>query len=123
MVAPRQPGVSMHQSPATHASEALSSLARRLRNARVEEGLCTDRLESIDTDLALLHARLDAEPQGAQHHRAVIAQRISGLVELRSTLMAERVRRRREIDELDQRKEAITAALSVLRAKATAQPA
>lgn len=113
----------MSQSPATHASEALSSLARRLRNARIEESLCADRLESIDTDLALLRARLDAERPGARHQRTVIAQRMAGLVELRSTLMAERVRRRREIDELDQRKEAITAALSVLRASATAQPA
>ncbi len=113
----------MPQNPASHASEALSNLSLRLNNARTEETLCADRLESIDVDLAVQRARLDAVSPRAEHQRSVIAQRVAGLMELRSALMAERLRRRREIDELDQRKEAISAALSVLRARSAAQPA
>lgn len=111
----------MSQNPASQASEALSSLALRLKNARAEEALCTDRLESIDADLALQRARLNAASPKADHLRAVITQRIASLLELRSALTTERLRRRREIDELSQRKEAISAALSVLRASTTAQ--
>ncbi len=113
----------MSQNPAYEASAALSNLSLRLNNARTEESLCADRLESIDADLALQRARLDAASPKAEHHRAVIAHRIAGLLELRSALMAERLRRRREIDELDQRREAISAALSVLRERTAAQPA
>lgn len=114
---------SMSQNPASEASAALSSLSLRLNSARTEESLCGDRIESIDADLALQRARFDAASPKAEHQRAVIAQRIAGLLELRSALMSERLRRRREIDELSQRKEAISAALSVLRAKIAAQPA
>jgi hypothetical protein len=113
----------MVQNPPSHASDALSSLTLRLHNARVEERVCGERLDAIDTDLALQRARLDAEPPASERRRTVIAQRIAGLLELRSALTAERVRRRREIDEMEQRKEAISAALAVLRARSSALPA
>lgn len=105
----------MGQTPTAHADEALASLSRRLQTVRAEDRICAERLDSVESDLALQRARLDATPQTAGRHRAVYMQRIAGLLELRATLLNERVRRRRDIDDMTQRKEAITAALAVLR--------
>lgn len=105
----------MSQNPTAHATDALTSLSRRLLTARAEDRICAERLDSIESDLALQRARLDAAPASAGRHRAVYMQRIAGLLELRATLLSERVRRRREIDDMAQRKEAVAAALAVLR--------
>ncbi|MDZ7627932.1 MAG: hypothetical protein U5J99_05915 [Parvularculaceae bacterium] len=109
------------QSPAGHARKALSSLAAKLAAARVEEGLCADRLASIESDLALNRIRLEeaasSETQLPAHTSILLRQRVADLMEVRSSLIAERARRRREIDEMTQRQEAIDAALAVLRAR------
>lgn len=110
----------MIQNPASHASDALTTLSRRLHDARLDERRCADRLESVDADLALQRARLSADTPAENRQRTLIFQRVADLLELRTKLMAERVRLRTEIDDLDQRKEAVSAALAVLRAKATA---
>lgn len=109
------------QSPASHARKALSSLAVKLAAARVEENLCADRLASIESDLSLNRIRLEeaaaGETQLPAHTLVLLRQRVADLLEVRSSLIAERARRRREIDEMTQRQEAIDAALAVLRAR------
>ena len=119
----------MTHSPMTHAGDALAVLSAKLSAARSEESLFADRLAALETELSLNVARLeslkDAEKAGpapATVHRAHrLNQRIADLLELRAGLIAERARRRRMIDEMAQRKEAIGAALAVLREKTASQ--
>ncbi|HBS33582.1 MAG TPA: hypothetical protein DEA50_00700 [Parvularcula sp.] len=98
-------------------------MSAKLASARTEEQHFADRLATLEADLALNLARLETTraPNGAKpspsHQRALLNQRVADLLELRSSLIAERAKRRRLIDEMAQRKEAIDAALAVLRQK------
>ena len=119
----------MTQSPMTHAGDALAVLSAKLNAARSEESRFADRLAALETELSLNVARLEslnvadkASASPATIHRAHrLNQRIADLLELRAGLIAERARRRRMIDEMAQRKEAIGAALAVLREKTASQ--
>jgi chromosome segregation ATPase len=114
----------MGHSPTAHAGAALAALSAKLASARTEESHFADRLTALESELALSTARLDAmesphsERPLSAHHRVLLNQRIADLLELRAALVAERAKRRRSIDEMAQRKEAIDAALAVLREKA-----
>ncbi len=117
----------MVHSPTAHAGATLAALSAKLASARTEESHFADRLIALEAELALNSTRLDAmkAPPGAKpsiaHQRALLNQRIADLLELRASLVAERAKRRRLIDEMAQRKEAIDAALAVLREKAAPQ--
>lgn len=117
----------MVHSPTAHAGAALAALSAKLASARTEESHFAERLAALESELALNSARLDAmkSPHGAKpssmHQRALLNQRIADLLELRAALVTERAKRRRMIDEMAQRKEAIDAALAVLRAKSSPQ--
>jgi hypothetical protein len=115
--------------PTAHADAALEALSAKLASARLEEVAVADRLLSLEGQLALENARLDAMTASGHaasstsicHKRSLLNRRIADLLELRAALIAERAKRRRLIDEMAQRKEAIGAALAVLRGK-TASP-
>jgi len=117
----------MPSSPTAHANDATAAINRNLFKARAEESDCLQRIAAVEADLALEGNKFKAigdqkQGQCQQFHRShqsiLLQQRIADLAELRSTLINERARRRREIDEMLQRKEAIEAALDVLREKA-----
>jgi nitrogen-specific signal transduction histidine kinase len=105
----------MEKTTTSHADNTLSKLVLHLRQACLDEKLAAERLEAIDADLALHRARWDAASTLSDSRRRASMQHISALLELRSSLLTERLRRRCRIDELAQRKEAITAAIAVLR--------
>lgn len=115
----------MAYGPTAHADAALEALSAKLASARVEEIAVADRLSSLEGQLVLENARLDAmtapghaaSTTALSHRRSLLNRRIADLLELRAALIAERAKRRRLIDEMAQRKEAIGAALAVLRAK------
>ncbi len=117
----------MSQSPTAHAACASSTLSKKLSAARSDESGCVERLSSIEADIALYQARLDdlasLQSDGYSESvrtrkRFILEQKICALEALRTTMIADRARRRRDIDEMAQRKEAIDAALAVLRARA-----
>lgn len=113
----------MIHSPTAHARAVLAGLTEKLALARNDELLGADRIAALDMELALCAARLADMPAPQEevataHRRAVLNQRLSNLGDLRASLVAERARRRRSIDELSQRKEAIEAALACLREQA-----
>jgi chromosome segregation ATPase len=120
----------MSNSPTAHARSTLTALSQKLAAARSEETLFADRLSALEAELALSAARLDEmrapdsapTPPAAAHRRGVLNQRIANLLELRASLVAERAKRRRSIDEMAQRKDAIDAALEVLRQQTSSQP-
>ncbi|MFN0023471.1 MAG: hypothetical protein ACKVS5_06185 [Parvularculaceae bacterium] len=118
----------MSQSPTNHAADASTSLSRKLCAARAEESACVERLSAIEVDIALYRARIDdlapEKSAGLIHaaqprRRFILEQRISALEALRTSMIADRVCRRRDIDEMVQRKEAIDAALAMLRARSS----
>ncbi len=118
----------MIHSPTAHARDASSAISRRLATARADECACGERLLTIEAELAVTRAsKIEKNaPAGVAvfpdaHRTALLNQRIANLIELRASLIAERTRRRREIDEMTQRKEAVDAALAVLRGKAAEQ--
>lgn len=110
----------MAHSPTSHARSALVALSEKLASARADETNYANRLSALETELALNAARLEelTTPESGRR-RVLLKQRIADLLELRASMIAERAKRRRLIDEMVQRKEAIDAALAVLRDKAS----
>lgn len=119
----------MAHSPTAHAGATLAALSEKLAAARSEEAIFANRLADLEAELALNAARLEEMRSLGQrplspantHRSSLLNQRIADLLELRASLIAERSKRRRMIDEMSQRKEAIDAALSVLREKTAPQ--
>lgn len=115
----------MATTPTAHAGAALAALTAKLAAARSEEIAFAERLAALEVELALNVARRDGMQTAdsglfagsGAYRRGLLNQRIADLLELRASLIAERAKRRRVIDEMAQRKEAIGAALAVLRAK------
>lgn len=118
----------MAHSPATHARSALADLTEKLASALAEDATCASRLSAIELELALNVARLAelraSDPRPAStataYRGSLLNQRVADLRELRASMVAARAKRRRLIDEMAQRKEAIDAALAVLRENAPA---
>ncbi len=121
----------MTQLAATQACDMSAVLSRKLAAAHAEEAALADRLSALETELALNAERLSnisavdraTVPPSLAHRHALLNRRIVDLKELRASLIANRAKRRRMIDELTQRKEAIDAALAVLRQQTSSRDA